>query len=106
MTRAEELQKKAGLIDDLFDIGKIEEGRLAIQEALEANKEIDRILLKRGTDMRIFKELKEALRQKMIPYQVVPEQKLDFICPARNHQGVIAFVSSVIYQPIEEIVQR
>lgn len=81
-------------------------GIRAIQEALEANKEIDRILLKRGTDMRIFKELKETLRQKMIPYQVVPEQKLDFICPARNHQGVIAFVSSVIYQPIEEIVQR
>jgi len=78
----------------------------AIMEALEADKEIDRVLFRRGTDLKSFQVLKEALRQKLIPYQIVPDAKLDMICPSRTHQGVIAFVSAVVYQPIDEIIQR
>lgn len=77
----------------------------AVLEAIEAEKEIDKVLFRKGMDLRSIQQIREELRIRNIPYQFVPDVKLETLCPGRTHQGVLAFVSSVIYQPVEEVVQ-
>jgi 23S rRNA (guanosine2251-2'-O)-methyltransferase len=74
-----------------------------VLEAIEAGKEIDKILLKRGLEGDLFKELFQVIRQREIPYSFVPEEKLNRIT-RKNHQGVIADISAIEYQDIEKII--
>lgn len=78
-------------------------GVRAVIEALDAGKEIDKILIKRDIQSDLSKELFAALRGRMIPVQRVPVERIDRIT-RKNHQGVIAFVSPIIYQRTEDIV--
>jgi 23S rRNA (guanosine2251-2'-O)-methyltransferase len=79
-------------------------GYHAVLEALEAEKDIDKVLFRKGLDLRSINPIREGLRERQIPYQFVPDVKLETLCPGRNHQGILAFVSSVIYQPLEEVI--
>jgi 23S rRNA (guanosine2251-2'-O)-methyltransferase len=72
-------------------------------EAIEAGKDIDKIMVKRGLSGELFGELSEVMKQHNINYQSVPEEKLNSIT-RKLHQGVIAFISPVPLQKIEDIV--
>lgn len=78
-------------------------GIRAVIEAVEAGKEIDRVLLKRDFSGELAGELFAVLKDKGIRPQRVPVEKLNAIT-RKNHQGVIAYISPVNYQPIEEII--
>lgn len=78
-------------------------GVRAVIEAVEAGKEIDKILVKKDIQSELSKELFDAIRDKMIPVQRVPLEKLNRIS-RKNHQGVIAYISSVTYQTVEDVV--
>ncbi|MDR0894786.1 MAG: 23S rRNA (guanosine(2251)-2'-O)-methyltransferase RlmB [Prevotellaceae bacterium] len=78
-------------------------GTRAVIEALEADKEIDKILVKRDIQSELSKELFAALRGRFIPVQRVPVERLNRIT-RKNHQGVVAFVSAVTYQKTEDLV--
>ena len=45
-------------------------------EALEAGREIDRILLKRGLRSSEVSHITELAKERMIPVQIVPEERL------------------------------
>jgi 23S rRNA (guanosine2251-2'-O)-methyltransferase len=72
-------------------------------ESIKAGKEIDRVLIQKGLKGELFPELFELIRQFQIPFQNVPIEKLNRLT-RKNHQGIVAFVSSITYQPITEIV--
>ncbi|MDR2816305.1 MAG: 23S rRNA (guanosine(2251)-2'-O)-methyltransferase RlmB [Proteiniphilum sp.] len=78
-------------------------GIRAVIEAVEAGKDIDKVLVKRELSGELFLELQEQLRRYEIPMQKVPVERIDRIT-RKNHQGVIAFTSSVTYRKLEEIV--
>lgn len=78
-------------------------GIRAVIEAVNAGKDFDRILLRRDMSSAIARELQEALKGKEIAIQRVPREKLDRMTE-KNHQGVIAFLSKITYQKIEDIV--
>lgn len=78
-------------------------GIRAIIEAVEAGKDIDKVMVKRELQGDLFRELQSVLRYHDIPMQRVPIERFDRIT-RKNHQGVIAFVSSVTYQRLEDIV--
>ena len=78
-------------------------GVRAVIEALDAGKEIDKILIKRDMQSDLSRELFAALRGRMIPVQRVPVERIDRIT-RKNHQGVVAFVSPITYQLTEDIV--
>lgn len=78
-------------------------GIRAVLEAIQADKEIDKILVKRELQGELAKELKEVLRDRMIPVQKVPQERLDRLT-RKNHQGVIAFMSAVTYQRLEDMI--
>ena len=78
-------------------------GTRAVIEAIQAGKEIDKILMKRDLQSDLSRELFSIVRATQIPVQRVPQEKLDRLT-LKNHQGVIAFISAVTYQRLEDIV--
>ena len=78
-------------------------GGRAVLEALEAGKEIDKILVKRDIQSELSRELFAALKGRTIPVLRVPVEKLNRIT-RKNHQGVIAYMSAVEYAHIDNLV--
>ncbi|MBQ5663064.1 MAG: 23S rRNA (guanosine(2251)-2'-O)-methyltransferase RlmB [Bacteroidaceae bacterium] len=78
-------------------------GVRAVLEAIDAGKEIDKILIKRDILSELSRELFAAVKGTNIPVQRVPVEKLNRIT-RKNHQGVIAFVSAVEYASVETFV--
>lgn len=78
-------------------------GVRAVIEAIQAGKEIDRILIKRDIQSDLSKELFAVVKGTMIPIQRVPVERINRIT-RKNHQGVVAFISSITYQKTEDIV--
>jgi len=78
-------------------------GVRAVIEAVEAGKEIDKILVKKDIQSDLSRELFSALKGRNIPVQRVPVERINRIT-RKNHQGVVAFVSAITYQKIENIV--
>lgn len=78
-------------------------GIRAIIEAIEADKEIDKILIRKDLQGDLSKELLTLLKTKGIVAQRVPVERLDRYT-RKNHQGAIAFLSAITYEHIEDIV--
>lgn len=78
-------------------------GIRAVIEAIEAGKEIDKVLVKRDMSGDLSRELFAALKGNMCPVQRVPVEKLNRIT-RKNHQGVIAYISPITYYRTENIL--
>jgi 23S rRNA (guanosine2251-2'-O)-methyltransferase len=73
-----------------------------IEEAVLAGKTMEKVFLKKGGQGPGFKALFDLLRARGIPFQMVPQEKLDRLT-RKNHQGAVALASAVEYTPLEEI---
>lgn len=78
-------------------------GIRAVIEAVQADKEIDKIFIKKELQGDLSKELFKILKGREIPVLYVPVERLDRIT-RKNHQGVVAFISPIIYQRLEDII--
>ena len=78
-------------------------GVRAVIEAIQAGKEIDKILVKRDIQSDLSKELFAVLKGTLIPVQRVPVERINRIT-RKNHQGVVAYISSITYQKTEDLV--
>jgi 23S rRNA (guanosine2251-2'-O)-methyltransferase len=87
----------------MIDKSELIFGIRAVIEAIDAGKDIDRVLIKRDIQGDLARELFAALKDTQIPIQRVPTEKLNRIT-TKNHQGVVAFISSVTYQHVEDLV--
>lgn len=76
-----------------------------VQEALDAGKEFARVLLQRDAKDERTKLLVKTLRDRRIPIQRVPRERLDRITK-KNHQGIVAFASPISFVELEELVQQ
>ena len=74
-----------------------------VMEAIESGKTIDKVLFQKGLQGELFKQLFYEVRQRKIPFQYVPQEKLNRLT-RQNHQGVIAFLSAIEYCDIYNIV--
>jgi 23S rRNA (guanosine2251-2'-O)-methyltransferase len=74
-----------------------------ILEALQAGKEIEKVLIRKDLNGELFQELYSEIKRYDLPFQYVPIEKLNRIT-RKNHQGVIAFVSPIVYYNIESII--
>ena len=66
-------------------------GIRAVIEAVQAGKEIDKVLMRRDMTSELTRELFSVLNGIEVPVQKVPIEKLNKIT-MKNHQGVIAFI--------------
>lgn len=80
-------------------------GIRAIIEAIEAGKEIEKILLKKDMGSELSKELFDAVKGHNIPVVRVPVEKINRITK-KNHQGALAFISPIEYQRITQIIPQ
>ena len=80
-------------------------GMHPVMEAIRGGRQIDRVLVRRGLRGGLYHELMQVVNEYAIPWQVVPQEKLDYIT-RKNHQGVIAWLSAIEFQNIENIVPR
>lgn len=78
-------------------------GIRAVIEAVEAGKEIDRLLIKKDLQGDLSHELFAAIKGLDIPVQRVPMERLNRIT-RKNHQGVIAFTTQITYQHVDDLV--
>jgi len=62
-----------------------------------------RVLLQKNLRGESFRELFNLIRELDIPFQFVPVEKLNRLSK-QNHQGVIAYVTDISYQKIEDIL--
>lgn len=76
-----------------------------VQEAVAAGKDFQRVLIQRDEKGERTSELLGQLRSLGIPVQRVPKEKLTRIT-AKNHQGIIAFLSPITFQPLDELIAR
>jgi len=78
-------------------------GLRPVIEAIESGKEFEKVFLQTNLTSPVAKDLQRMLRENNILYQYVPLEKLRRITP-KNHQGVVAYVSEIKYQKIEDIL--
>ncbi|MDR2805799.1 MAG: 23S rRNA (guanosine(2251)-2'-O)-methyltransferase RlmB [Dysgonamonadaceae bacterium] len=78
-------------------------GTRAVIEAIQAGKEVDKILMRRDLQNDLSRELFNIVKTTSIPIQRAPQEKLDRLT-RKNHQGVIAFISAITYQSLADIV--
>lgn len=76
-----------------------------VQEALDARKELTRVLVQRGAADERLREMVRQLHAMDVPVQKVPKEKLDRLT-GRAHQGIIAFASPIEYVPLDEMIAR
>lgn len=73
----------------------------SVVETLKSEKEIDKILLLK--DMKHVEEIETLARNRGIPVQKVPQERLNRVT-MKNHQGAVAFVSSVNFAQLSNVV--
>ncbi|MFA7359215.1 MAG: RNA methyltransferase, partial [Bacteroidales bacterium] len=78
-------------------------GIRAVMEALNAGKEIDKIWIRKNLEGDLSRELSEVLKGYEIPVQRVPQEKLMHLS-SKNHQGVVAFISPITYQRLDQLI--
>lgn len=74
-------------------------------EALRAGKNIEKLLIRREAGGDGIKEIRQLAMDRQIPWQPVPVEKLDRLTRT-EHQGVIAFLSQVEEQDLQEVIAR
>lgn len=77
----------------------------AVLEALNAGKDIDKILLSKTLNDDTAREIVDRARELRVPVQRVPVQKIDRVT-RRNHQGVLAMMAAVTYYTVEDLVPQ
>ncbi len=80
-------------------------GLRAVIEAIEAGKDIDKLLVRKGLQGELARAMLQKARQADVPVQYVPAEKLNRIT-AKNHQGAIALMSAVTYYPLDQVVAQ
>ncbi|MFN5333526.1 MAG: 23S rRNA (guanosine(2251)-2'-O)-methyltransferase RlmB [Bacteroidota bacterium] len=99
-------KRKDGFLIDKEATGKdFIFGTRAVMESIHAGKEIDKVLIQKELNNDLIKELLQCCKSEQIPVVRVPEAKLNRIT-RKNHQGVIAQMSSIMYASLDHIIDQ
>ncbi len=96
--------KKSFVARDKNDADKLIFGIRPIIEAIKAGKEVEKIFFQQGVGSKLMSELNDEIKKYKIPFQFVPPEKLNHLVKSKNHQGVVAQLSAVTYQNLEDIL--
>jgi 23S rRNA (guanosine2251-2'-O)-methyltransferase len=80
-------------------------GTRAVIEALNAQKDIDKILINKEQNNELTKELLSLAKAERVPVVRVPEAKLNRIT-RKNHQGVVAHISAIQYASLDNVIEE
>lgn len=80
-------------------------GTHAVNEALSSGTELNKIIIQKGLRNQSIDDLIKTARKRGIPVQFVPKESAVFPV-SRNHQGIIATISPVLYHKLEDIIPQ
>ena len=78
-------------------------GTRAIIEAIQAGKEIEKLLVQKDVKNELMSELMTLCRERQLPVTRVPLEKLNRVT-RKNHQGTIAYISAITYASLDHII--
>lgn len=78
-------------------------GIRSLIEAINEGKEIDKVFIQKGLKGDLYPELYQLIKKRGIPFSLVPVEKINRLT-RKNHQGVVAFISEIQYQNIEQLI--
>ncbi|MBU8891253.1 MAG: 23S rRNA (guanosine(2251)-2'-O)-methyltransferase RlmB [Bacteroidales bacterium] len=78
-------------------------GIRAVIEAIKSGKQIDKLMIRSGLKGELIFELMAVIKELQIPFQYVPNERINRVT-MKNHQGVLAFISPIEFQNIENIL--
>ena len=76
-----------------------------VMEALRGEAHVEKLLIRRDMGGEAINGIKQLARERDVPWQPVPPEKLDKLTKAA-HQGVIAYISQVAVQDLDEVIQQ
>jgi 23S rRNA (guanosine2251-2'-O)-methyltransferase len=80
-------------------------GLRPVIEAIETDKQIEKLYVKKGAEGQLMADLKDLCYRSRIRYQEVPVEKLNRLTRG-NHQGVVAVIAPIAYVELEDILDR
>ena len=72
-------------------------------EAIESGKSIDKVLVRKDLSGDLARELFGVIKEYGVLMQRVPQERLNRIT-MKNHQGVVALVSPVVYHKLDNLI--
>jgi len=76
-----------------------------VEEALNSGVHVEKLMIRRDAGGAAIQNLQRLAREREVPWQPVPVERLDRLTKAA-HQGVIAWISAVAAQDLDEVVQQ
>lgn len=76
-----------------------------VLEALNSDVHVEKLLIRRDMGGDSINGIKQLALRREVPWQPVPAEKLDKLTKAA-HQGVIAYISAVALQDLDEVIQQ
>ncbi|HUS86032.1 MAG TPA: 23S rRNA (guanosine(2251)-2'-O)-methyltransferase RlmB [Bacteroidales bacterium] len=80
-------------------------GLRPVIEAIKAGKSVERILVRKGLQGSLYYELINLIRERGLPYQTVPAERLNQVT-RKNHQGVVAWISAIEFHDLEKLLPQ
>lgn len=80
-------------------------GMHPVMEAIKANKEIDKVFIQSDLRGPHVTELRKLLKTHKVSSQNLPLGRMNHLYK-KNHQGVVAFLSPIDYQPYQEVISN
>lgn len=81
-------------------------GMHPVTEAVLSGKSIEKVVFKQGLEGPQFRNLMALLKEKDIPCQFVPSERMNKIDKGGRSQGVVAYMAQIDYTPFEEAVEN
>ncbi len=78
-------------------------GTRAVIEAIDADKEIEKVNIQKGTDNELHRHLRFLCNKHHIPLKECPREYFDKYRD-KNHQGVVAVLSAIKFFELEDII--
>ncbi len=80
-------------------------GIRAIIEAINSDKNLEKVYLQKELKGELIKELNFLIRKKNISSSFVPIEKLNNLSKHQNHQGAVAKISSIKFEELETVIE-
>ena len=80
-------------------------GRHPVLDAINNGVTVEKVILLEGTRGEVEKEFRYLCREKGIPMTFAPRERMNKMASGANHQGVMAFQSSIVYYDLVDIIQ-
>lgn len=78
-------------------------GRHPVLDAIKAGKTIQKVIMQQGFRGPLEKEIRNICKVHAIPFQFLPKERIEYLVSG-NHQGVIAYLSPIDFQQLEDIL--